>query len=79
VALRVGETVFARNVAGPGLLHPGQADDVVRGVVNHPGGPLRLQVEVEAPAAHESLDRETLWISDLSVERFPALEIIAPR
>jgi hypothetical protein len=79
VALRVGDTVFARTVAGPRLLHPGQADDVVRGVVNHPGGGLRLQVEVEAPAAHESLDRETLWISDLSVERFPALEIIAPR
>jgi hypothetical protein len=79
VALRVGDTVFARNVAGPGLLHPGQADDVVRGVVNHPGGAMRLQVEVEAPAAHEGLDRETLWISDLAVERFPALEIIAPR
>ena len=77
VALRRGDTVFARNIAG--IQHPGQADNVVRGVVNHPGGPLRLLVEVEAPATHESLDRETLWISDLSVERFPALEIIAPR
>ena len=77
VALRVGDTVFARNVAAP--LRPGQADNVVAGVVGHPGGPMRLEVEVEAPSSQESFDRQTLWISDLSVERFPALEIIPPR
>jgi 4-amino-4-deoxy-L-arabinose transferase-like glycosyltransferase len=77
VALRVGDTVFARNVAAPE--RPGQADNVVAGVVGHPGGPMRLEVEVEAPSSQESFDRQTLWISDLSVERFPALEIIPPR
>jgi 4-amino-4-deoxy-L-arabinose transferase-like glycosyltransferase len=83
VALRVGATVFARALfTSPSGSRRSRADDdtaVIEGVFDHPGGALALDVEVESPGSGSIFDGKTLWISDLSVERFPGLEIIAPQ
>ena len=56
----------------PDLRRAGEINVPISGVVEHVRGPLTLEVEVESGGAGALTDGETVWISELAVERFPA-------
>ena len=81
IAVRSGGVVVARTLspAFSGSPGPSAPPAILEGVMDHPGGPLSLEVELEPGGSGSLSDGTTAWISDLVVERSPGLGIIPPR
>jgi hypothetical protein len=83
-----GDTVFSRVLLPappPSAVLDGKSDPrdpgsvAMEGSFNHPGGPLKLDFNVESVAIGSTPEAGTVWISEVLVERFAALDIIPRR
>jgi 4-amino-4-deoxy-L-arabinose transferase-like glycosyltransferase len=88
VSARVGDSVIARALvpapSTPQGLSSGGAPEVpggsrLAGVFDHAGGPLLLDFDLESDGSGWMSDGESVWISELVVERFQTSDIIPPR
>lgn len=70
VALRADGRVIAR-VVSPGSTSSLVSPDLsISGIIEHAGGPLLLEAQVEPAGIRSTVDGGTIWVSQLIVERF---------